>query len=352
MTTNSSGNCKSALVTVSAPCRVDLGGTLDISSLYYPLAHLQPCTFNIALDLRTRVQVSAAEPGRIRVSSRGFETAEFSIDKAPFSHPLGLVFAIAAFFRMDGIHIDIDSASPPRSALGGSSVAAVALVAALSQLQAGTKRPAPNRSAAVLLAHGIEQGLAGVPCGMQDQLAAAYGGVNAWYWTLDKGRPGWRQQVLIPPENAGEINANLLVAYCGVPHESKDINGTWIRRFLDGHDRPQWQQIVAATREFVEAFAHGDMAAAAGWMNRETELRRRITPYVVDDVGAALIEAAAGQDCGARFAGAGGGGCLWALGPAGAIASLRPQWEAIVSGRPDGDILGACVAAEGLQVES
>ncbi|MBA2881683.1 D-glycero-alpha-D-manno-heptose-7-phosphate kinase [Desulfosalsimonas propionicica] len=352
MTTNLSGNCKSALVTVSAPCRVDLGGTLDISSLYYPLAHLQPCTFNIALDLRTRVQVSAAEPGRIRVSSRGFETAEFSMDQAPFSHPLGLVFAIAALFRMDGIHIDIDSASPPRSALGGSSVAAVALVAALSQLQAGTKRPAPDRSAAVLLAHGIEQGLAGVPCGMQDQLAAAYGGVNAWYWTLDKGRPGWRQQVLIPPENAGEINANLLVAYCGVPHESKDINGTWIRRFLDGHDRPQWQQIVAATSEFVEAFAHGDMAAAAGWMNRETELRRRITPHVVDEVGAALIEAAKEQNCGARFAGAGGGGCLWALGPAGAIASLRPQWEAIVSGRPDGDILGACVAAEGLRVES
>ncbi|MFW6284225.1 MAG: galactokinase [Desulfosalsimonas sp.] len=352
MTTDLSANSKSALVTVSAPCRVDLGGTLDISSLYYPLAHLQPCTFNIAIDLRTRVQVSAAEPGRIRVRSRGFETAEFSPDKAPFSHPLGLVFAIAGFFRMDGIHIVIDSASPPRSALGGSSVAAVALVAALSRLRAGAKDTDADRSATVLLAHGIEQGIAGVPCGMQDQLAAAYGGINAWHWTLDRGRPGWRQQVLIPPENAGQINANLLVAYCGVPHESKDINGTWIRGFLDGHDRPRWQQITEVTQEFVKAFAEGDMAAAAGWMNRETELRRRITPHVVDEVGAALIEAAAEQDCGARFAGAGGGGCLWALGPADAIASLRPQWETIVSGRPGGAILEAPVAAEGLRRET
>ena len=50
-----------------------------------------------------------------------------------FEHPMGLMFAIAAYFRAGGIHIQIESASPPRSALGGSSAAAVALVAALAE---------------------------------------------------------------------------------------------------------------------------------------------------------------------------------------------------------------------------
>ena len=33
-----------------------------------------------------------------------------------------------------------------------------------------------------MLAHRIEESVAGVPCGRQDHLAAAFGGVNAWYW--------------------------------------------------------------------------------------------------------------------------------------------------------------------------
>ena len=126
-------------IEASAPCRIDMGGTLDISTFSYPLRYLAPCTFNIALGLRTRVRLQSYSRGRIKVSSRGFKDAQFSADAAPFDHPLGLMFATAAYFNARGIHIDIDSQSPPRSALGGSSVAAVALVAAFSKLMAHEK---------------------------------------------------------------------------------------------------------------------------------------------------------------------------------------------------------------------
>jgi len=43
-------------IEASAPCRIDMGGTLDIATFSYPLRHLAPATFNIALDLRTRVR--------------------------------------------------------------------------------------------------------------------------------------------------------------------------------------------------------------------------------------------------------------------------------------------------------
>jgi len=48
---------KYRLIEASAPCRIDMGGTLDISTFYYPLMHLNPCTFNIAINLRTRVSL-------------------------------------------------------------------------------------------------------------------------------------------------------------------------------------------------------------------------------------------------------------------------------------------------------
>ena len=115
-------------VEASAPCRIDMGGTLDLSTFYLPLHHRGPCTFNVALDMRTRVRILPFDEGRLKVSSLGFEPLVVNCDEAPFDHPLGLMLAVATYFQADGVHIDIHSSSPPRSALGGSSVAAVALI--------------------------------------------------------------------------------------------------------------------------------------------------------------------------------------------------------------------------------
>jgi len=57
-------------LTASAPCRVDMGGTLDISTFAYSLRHLSPCTFNVAIDLRTRVLIRPFREGAVKVSSR------------------------------------------------------------------------------------------------------------------------------------------------------------------------------------------------------------------------------------------------------------------------------------------
>ncbi len=89
-------------IQVSVPCRVDLGGTLDISTFYLFMASLSPASFNIALDLRTRVTLSSFEKGYVKVSSKGFETAVFKKDEAPFHPPLGLMFALAKYFDAEG----------------------------------------------------------------------------------------------------------------------------------------------------------------------------------------------------------------------------------------------------------
>jgi len=338
-------------IEASAPCRIDMGGTLDIPTFYYPLRHLSPCTFNIALELRTRVRLLPHTRGRIKISSRGFKDAQFPADAAPFDHPMGLMFATAAFFNAEGVHIDIESQSPPRSALGGSSAAALALIAAFLKLN--TPRETGNRlnrRRIALLAYQLEQSTSGVACGFQDQLAAAYGGVNIWYWQTDPDRSVFRRNIVIGKKLHKELAEHLLIAYCGKPHESKDINGRWVKQFLSGAKRDLWAKIITSTHQFANALTEQNYEQAAVHMNRETGIRRRMTPDVLDKVGEHLVGLALQNDCGARFTGAGGGGCLWAIGGTKNIDRLRPLWQESLSSRKEACLLDVGIDSKGVSV--
>ncbi len=340
-------------IEASAPCRLDMGGTLDIRIFHQPLSWLSPCTVNIALNMRTRVRLLPFEPGYVNVSSRGFEPAAMPLDSVPFDHPLGLMFSVAYYFRSGGVHIDIESTSPPRSALGGSSVAAVALIAALSKTIEKMKGTAPpNLIQTALLAHSIEESAAGVPCGIQDQLAAVFGGINRWNWPGNIQAPPFTREVLVPEKDSQNFNRSLLVAYCGVPHTSKDINGTWIRQFISGGTRSRWIEIAYYSNRFAEALKKRDLAEAATAMNREMAIRKEMTPEVLDDLGDRLTAAAKAAGCGARITGAGGGGCIWALGEPEKIEHLRPIWYEILSSREDARILDCEVDPVGVITET
>ena len=335
-------------ISASVPCRLDMGGTLDISTFVYPLNHLHPCTFNIALDLRTRVSLHPYHKDLVKVTSKGFESAEYPINEAPFDHPLGLMFAVAAHFQASGLHIDIESSSPPRSALGGSSAAAVALAAALSK-RAGKKIfSGLFKKKIALLAYLIEGSVAGVPCGLQDQLAAAYGGVNAWYWIGSMGGPAFRKRVVVKKSEFKELEKSIVLAYCGIPHESKDVNSRWVKGFVSGKQRSKWHEIVAYTKDFVEALYSKDINGAVKAIRSEMSIRREMTPDVLDDMGERLVESAEKNSCGARFTGAGGGGCIWAIGEADNITRLKRVWEDDLKNRKEAHLIDVKIDSKGL----
>jgi len=302
----------------------------------------------MAMNLRTRVRVSPYNEGMIKVSSIGFEGAEYPLDKAPFDHPLGLIFAIAEYFRAEGVHIEIESSSPPRSALGGSSAAAVALIGAFSQVLDSSVTKPLTRHQIVVLAHALEASVAGVPCGLQDQLAAVYGGVNVWYWRADIGKPSFRKKTVIRKQSLKEFQHHLLLAYSGVPHESRDINSKWVQQFLSGENREFWSEIVFCTQRFAESLGARNFKSAIAAMNREVAIRRKMTPDVLDDIGEHLIVSAVETNCGARFTGAGGGGCVWALGETKDIDNLKGIWESVLSKRKGARLLDVEIDAKGL----
>ncbi len=345
-------------IETSVPCRIDLGGTLDISTFYLSMNHLRcdldiifPSSFNIALDLRTVVTLSSYKKDYIKVSSKGFESAVFQKNEVPFNHPMGLMFACANYFKghfnRKGVHIHIESSSPPKSALGGSSSAAVAIIAAF--LKALEKPLIPEQIA--WLAHYLEASVAGVPCGMQDQLAAAFGGVNHWIWKMGKISPEFERVPLFDQEDDIEaFNSNIIVAYCGIPHVSKDINSQWVKSFIQGDTRSVFEKIACLTDQFCTMVKNKNFIKAADLMNQETKLRLEMTPDVLDNTGQKLFNKAMDVNCGARFTGAGGGGCLWAIGEKYDISRLKPFWEKILGPVKDAKVLNTRIDNNGIQV--
>ena len=101
---------------------------------------------------------------------------------------------------------------------------------------------------------------------------------------------------------------------------------------------------------FTVALTDRNYSQAAIHMNCETTLRRQMTPGVLDDVGVRLVESASQNGCGARFTGAGGGGCIWALGEVENIDRLRPLWEEVLSTRDQACLLDVKIDTRGVAV--
>jgi D-glycero-alpha-D-manno-heptose-7-phosphate kinase len=260
---------------------------------------------------------------------------------------MGLMFACAQYFNAHGVHIHIDSASPPRSALGGSSSAAVAILAAFHTALGNPVDPARI----AWLAHYIESSVAGVPCGVQDQAAAAFGGAHLWAWKMGDTSPVFdRFPVFDSDADRDGFMPHMRVAYCGIPHVSKDINSRWVKGFVKGSNRPVFARIVDLTRSFYTAIRNKSYDTAAELMIQETRLRLEMTPDVLDDTGKKLFDVACAHRCGARFTGAGGGGCLWTVGGQKEIASLSESWQDILDAVPDAKLLDTRIDPDGILI--
>ena len=339
-------------VTASAPCRIDSGGTWDIKAMALPLQGIKPTTVNIALNLRTFVVLSPYKDGWVKISSQGFPRGEvFNKDQLPFDSAFGLFFAAISHFGFHGLEVLISSQSPVKSALGGSSTAMVALVKALSKVSFMLGGKKLSRKEILYLSYHLEDGISGGNCGLQDQAAAVFGGVNQWKWcygnsivrlrglsapsSLPKGsRPRGSRQAypfkrnsLLDRKGQKELSRHLLVAYSGKSHISLHTNRKWIKDFLSGETRAGWIKVNEIVHHLAEAIKAQNWKRAAKLLKEEMALRRGLTPEALIPITVKLVGQAEHAGCGARFAGAGVGGSIWALGGIKDIQKLKKQWE-------------------------
>ena len=340
-------------VTVSAPCRVDAGGTWDIKALALPLERKIPATVNMALTLRTAVTLSPHNDGEVKIFSRGFSHTETaSVDRLPFDSPFGLFFAAVSYFGFHGLEVKIDSQSPVKSALGGSSTALVALLGALREVAVLGDNPALSRKKILHLAYHLEDGISGGNCGIQDQAAAVYGGVNLWKWHFGNPEEPLTRTSLLDQKGGEVLSDHILVAYSGKSHVAAQTNHQWVNDFLSGKTRSGWIEANGAVHSFARAIQAEDWDRAAFFLRKEMALRREITPEALDDVTEKLVTVAERVGCGGRFAGAGAGGSLWALGSKANITALRRKWLKLLTPIKDARILDAGIDSEGIRRDS
>ena len=337
-------------VEASAPCRIDSGGTWDIRALALPFEHLSPSTVNMAMNLRSRVTLRPFKDGHIRISSEGFSRAPvFHKDAFPFDSPFGLFLAAVSFFQVHGLHVHISSASPVKSAMGGSSTALVALLKALDKVrEQGGETPITKRSL-FHLAYLLEDSISGGNCGMQDQAAATYGGVHLWTWKYSNpGNPFHREKLLKPGEQR-ILSRHLVVAYSGKRHVSARTNRKWISDFLSGRTRKGWIEVNGLVRTFAKALKAMNWEEAARLLRQEMALRREITPEALIPLTNTLVEQAEKWDCGARFAGAGAGGTVWAIGEKENIEKVKRAWEETLDPVKGAEVLDCAVDSAGVR---
>ena len=320
-------------VTVSAPCRIDSGGTWDIKAMAIPFQKIIPVTLNIALSLRTIVTLSPYKDGHVKITSGGFkDSEEYNIKhNMPFNSPFGLFLAAVNHFGFHGLEVTVKSDSPVKSALGGSSTALIALIKALSELDIPLEKKGLTRTQVLNLGYNIEDGISGGNCGIQDQAAAVYGGVNLWTWTYGHGSRSFKRDPLLKAKDLGEISKRIIVAFSGKSHVSSRMNRSWIEDFLSGKTRPGWIKANEIVKNLAGAIREKDWPSAAGFLRDEMKIRRKITPDALIPVTSELINRAERIGCGARFTGAGAGGSLWSIGEPDKIREVEKVWSNILS---------------------
>jgi D-glycero-alpha-D-manno-heptose-7-phosphate kinase len=236
------------------------------------------------------------------------------LGRLPGKHPLlEAAIAATAIPPDHDLEITVRCALPAGSAVGTSAAVVVALLGALEGLMPG--RASPSELAE--RAHRIETETLGLQSGVQDQLAAAHGGINRI--EIDAYPHAHVEPVAVPEPVRDALQARLLLVYLGRPHHSSTMHDHVIAMLeRDPEVERRLEPLRAAARRGADALAAGDLDAYGDAMVANTEAQSALQPDLVGSHARRVIATARRHGAsGWKVNGAGGaGGSLSVLGPA------------------------------------
>lgn len=201
-----------------------------------------------------------------------------------------------------GVEIHHDGDLPARSGMGSSSSFTVGLLHALHALRG---QMMSQRQLAKESIH-IEQTLLQENVGSQDQVSAAYGGLNHIIF-LPNGEFSVRRMTL-SPERIQELNDHLMLFYTGIKRTASDV----AQSFLEDLDKRRRQlRIIKDLVEESVSILNGnqDISAFGELMHEAWQTKRTLSSLVSnDEVDTMYQQALDAGAIGGKLAGAGGGG--------------------------------------------
>jgi D-glycero-alpha-D-manno-heptose-7-phosphate kinase len=295
------------------------------------------CIFNIGVSPHAEVQIevyprdSRADQITLFVENYGEHyTVQRSTDTWD-RHPL-LEAAIAYVGVPDDIAVNITlySDAPAGASIGTSASVTVALVGALDRLTPGQLTPHEVAYAAQI----IETKLLKRQCGIQDQLCAAYGGIN--YIDMHQYPHASVSQIHLSNAVWWELNRRLVLIYLGSSHDSSQVHEQVIRGLEGaGAECEPLKRLRTTARRSRDAVYAGDWAALGQAMRDNTEMQRELHPALISDDAQHLIEVAkANGALGWKVNGAGGEGGSITLLCGDSTAQQRAMLRAITAANP------------------
>jgi D-glycero-alpha-D-manno-heptose-7-phosphate kinase len=257
--------------------------------------------------------------------------------------------------------VNIYSAAPPGASVGSSSAAAVALLAATSAIASLRDRTpeswAPERAptdvdreALAAAAHRLETDRLGQQCGVQDQIAAAYGG--ACFIEIDQYPHAHVTRLPLGDALRWELETRLALVYLGKSHDSSSIHERVIQDLAGrGPDAPPLQALRRTAIDGRDALLRSDLTAFGTAMQANTEAQALLHPDLVGaDAQRVIAIAQAFGAIGWKVNGAGGeGGSITLLGGASAAAH-RDMLETIAFADAAFRIIPIRLSADGVRV--
>ncbi len=319
----------SSWVRVQAPVRVlDAGGWSDTWFAH----HGSVCNLAVSPGADAIARTCPALPAgevdvHLSVPDYG-DDYHFCPDALPGRHPL-LEAAVRRWAPAGrSLEVTVSSAVPAGSSLGTSAAIAVALIAALQGLAEISALDGPGALAHA--AHNIETVDLERQSGVQDQVAAAFGGANL---VTISPYPDFQVQPLdIAPGTLQALERRVVTVYMGA-HDSSAVHNEVIRRLTE--NGASADHLLAPLRTGAEraaaALHAGDLEAVGQAMTACTDAQAALHPSLVNPLARTVIEVAARNGAlGWKVNGAGGpGGTVSIVGPEDP-ARMTNQLRAIV----------------------
>ena len=203
-----------------------------------------------------------------------------------------------------GLEIHHDGDLPARSGMGSSSAFTVGLLNALYAL----KGCMPDKRQLALESIRIEQDILSETVGSQDQVQAAYGGLNHVTFHADDEfsvRP-----VTISRERIQELNSHLMLFYTGIKRTAADVAQTYVNDIAN--KKRQLRITKDLVKEGLAVLSSGqDLTAFGELMHEAWQVKRGLSDRVSNsEVDAIYQQAIVAGAIGGKLTGAGGGGFM------------------------------------------
>ncbi|MGK7903151.1 MAG: kinase [Hormoscilla sp.] len=239
------------------------------------------------------------------------------------SHPV--VRETLRYLKIDrGVEVHHDGDLPARSGMGSSSAFAVGILHAFYAL----KGQMPSKQQLAKESIYIEQEIIKETVGSQDQVSAAYGGLN--HITFMPNEEISVRPITISQDRMEEFNSHLMLFYTGIKRTASDVAESYVNA-IDSRKR-QLRIMKDMVEEGLTILNSGqDLTDFGSLLHEAWQVKRSLSAKVsnshVDDL---YEQARASGAIGGKLTGAGGGGFLLLFVPPDRQAKVKAELKQVI----------------------